>query len=115
MNVTNDPNLTNWIDSANETGTDFPIQNLPFGLFTVAGDDRPRIGVAIGDMVMDCGELGRQGLLDDHCEPAARDALGSTSLNKFWGWGERIGVPCASGCRPCFVWTCRSEGRHGCP
>ena len=88
MNVTNDPNLTSWIDSANETGCDFPIQNLPFGLFTVAGDDRPRIGVAIGDMVMDCGELGRRGLLDDHCEPAARDALGSTSLNEFLGLGR---------------------------
>ena len=88
MNVTNDPNLTSWIDSANEAGCDFPIQNLPFGLFTVAGDDRPRIGVAIGDKVMDCGALGRRGLLDDHCEPAARDALASTSLNDFLALGR---------------------------
>ncbi len=88
MNVTNDPNLTSWIESANEAGCDFPIQNLPFGLFTVAGDDRPRIGVAIGDMVMDCGALGRCGLLDDHCDPAARDALAATSLNEFLGLGR---------------------------
>jgi fumarylacetoacetase len=88
MNVTNDPNLTSWIDSANTAGCDFPIQNLPFGLFTIAGDDRPRIGVAIGDMVMDCGALGRRGLLDDHCEPAARDALSATSLNDFLGLGR---------------------------
>ena len=74
MNVTNDPNLTSWIDSANTAGCDFPIQNLPFGLFTIAGDDRPRIGVAIGDMVMDCGALGRRGLLDDHCENEAAQA-----------------------------------------
>ena len=56
-NETHDPKLRSWVESANEPGTDFPIQNLPFGAFTrhdLSDDDLPaRIGVAIGDQVFD--------------------------------------------------------------
>jgi fumarylacetoacetase len=52
--TTHDPALRSWVASANEGGTDFPIQNLPFGRFRRAGSDEPwRIGVAIGDQVLD--------------------------------------------------------------
>ena len=52
--ATHDPALRSWVASANEAGTDFPIQNLPLGRFRRAGSDDPlRIGVAIGDQVLD--------------------------------------------------------------
>ena len=54
MDTTNDPARTSWVTSANTPETDFPIQNLPFGVFRRAGtQDAPRVGVAIGDMVLD--------------------------------------------------------------
>ena len=54
MDTTNDPARTSWVTSANAPETDFPIQNLPFGVFRRAGtQDAPRVGVAIGDMVLD--------------------------------------------------------------
>ena len=52
--ATHDPALRSWVASANEPDSDFPIQNLPFGRFRRAGSDEPlRIGVAIGDQVLD--------------------------------------------------------------
>jgi len=47
---TNDSALTTWVESA--SGSDFPIQNLPLGIFSV-GQRRRRAGVAIGDFVLD--------------------------------------------------------------
>ncbi len=43
----------------------FPIQNLPYGVFRPPHDPAPRIGVAIGDYILDLAELERQGLLSD--------------------------------------------------
>ena len=56
MNKTHDPALTSWIESANSPDTDFPIQNLPFGVFSRKGDSERRVGVAIGDQIVDIGE-----------------------------------------------------------
>ncbi len=62
LNATHDPKLRSWVDSANEAGNDFPIQNLPFGRFRAAGSSEAfRIGVAIGDQVLD---LRATGLVD---------------------------------------------------
>ncbi|NVM89757.1 fumarylacetoacetase [Variovorax sp. SG517] len=62
LNATHDPKLRSWVASANEAGTDFPIQNLPFGRFRTAGSSEAfRIGVAIGDQVLD---LRATGLID---------------------------------------------------
>ncbi len=53
-NATHDPQLRSWVDSANIAGCDFPLQNLPFGRFRPSDSDEPfRIGVAIGDQVLD--------------------------------------------------------------
>jgi len=64
INETHDPNLRSWVESANDPNTDFPIQNLPFGLFARLdlGSD-PRVGVAIGDQVLDLTECLRANLL----------------------------------------------------
>ncbi|MEJ8811911.1 fumarylacetoacetase [Variovorax ureilyticus] len=62
LNATHDPKLKSWVNSANEAGCDFPIQNLPFGRFRPAGSKEGfRIGVAIGDQVLD---LKAAGLVD---------------------------------------------------
>jgi len=54
MDATHDPALTSWVASANAPDADFPIQNLPYGRFRRRKVDEPwRIGVAIGDQVLD--------------------------------------------------------------
>ena len=59
LDETHDPKRTSWIDSANEPGCDFPIQNLPFGVFRRRGSkEAPRAGVAIGDRVLELGAAG---------------------------------------------------------
>ncbi|WP_295542892.1 fumarylacetoacetase [uncultured Pseudacidovorax sp.] len=63
LDKTHNPHLRSWVESANVAGCDFPIQNLPFGRFRRAGgsDAALRIGVAIGDQVLD---LRAAGLVD---------------------------------------------------
>jgi fumarylacetoacetase len=57
-NDTHRPDRRSWVDSANAPRADFPIQNLPFGVFRDwEGDDSPRVGVAIGDCVLDVSAL----------------------------------------------------------
>jgi fumarylacetoacetase len=56
VNETHDPALTSWIESANSPDTDFPIQNLPFGVFSRRGEVERRVGVAIGDKIVDVAE-----------------------------------------------------------
>ena len=54
LDATHDPKLTSWVESAQKPGSDFPIQNLPFGRFRRAGRKEAwRCGVAIGDHVLD--------------------------------------------------------------
>lgn len=45
--------LRSWVESANTPDTDFPIQNLPYGVFLHPQSNAPRIGVAIGDRILD--------------------------------------------------------------
>jgi fumarylacetoacetase len=60
LDFTHAPDATSWVLSANRAGTDFPIQNLPFGRFRRAGTtEARRIGVAIGDQVLDLAALGQ--------------------------------------------------------
>ena len=59
MNATHDPKLRSWVESANDPACDFPIQNLPFGIFRKkGGKERPRGGVAIGDQILDLAAVG---------------------------------------------------------
>ena len=56
-----DPKLQSFIDVP--TGSDFPIHNLPYGIFRPSAGARPRIGVAIGNKVLDLSVLADRGLL----------------------------------------------------
>ena len=60
LDETHDPALESWVESANAPDTDFPIQNLPFGIFRSRKNraDTPRGGVAIGDQILDLAALG---------------------------------------------------------
>jgi fumarylacetoacetase len=75
---TNDPMLVSWVDSA--AGSDFPIQNLPLGIFSV-GQRRRKAGVAIGDYVLDL--VGIADLLDEDW----REDLSQPVLNSWLARG----------------------------
>ncbi len=81
IDETHDPKRLSWIASANGHA-DFPIQNLPLGVFSIA-DGEPRIGVAIGDMILDLRGLAEAGLLDDRW----MGALTRPTLNDWFGHG----------------------------
>jgi len=87
LNETHDPALQSWVESANQSGTDFPIQNLPFAVFRRADStEQFRGGVAIGEHIVDLqaalqtSVLGQQ--LQDFAALAARP-----SLNDFMAAG----------------------------
>ena len=66
VNETHDQNLKSWIESANAPDTDFPIQNLPFCVFTrTCSYENVRIGVAVGDFVLDIYSCYECCLFDD--------------------------------------------------
>lgn len=60
--------LRSWVESANSGETQFPLNNLPYGVFSVGGDD-PRCGVAIGDMILDVTGCEESGLIALDDEP----------------------------------------------
>ena len=57
------PLMKSWVASANNTDSPFPLNNLPYGVFSTVGSD-PRCGVAIGDMILDCQAAEEVGLID---------------------------------------------------
>lgn len=71
IDETHDPALTSWVPGA-DGHADFPIQNLPYGIFSV-GDDRPRPAVAIGDKLLDLAAI--SGLLPVEVTGHALNAL----------------------------------------
>ncbi|HEX6208228.1 MAG TPA: fumarylacetoacetase [Actinomycetota bacterium] len=79
-----DPGLRSWVPVPE--GSDFPIQNLPYGVFSRGGGPA-RAGVAIGDHVLDLGELALGGLLDGI--PGLRpEVFLAEALNPFLGLGR---------------------------
>src|ERR1700728_55327 len=56
IDSSHDPNLMSWVESADRADSDFPIQNLPYASFRKGGEERIRVGVAIGDMLLDASE-----------------------------------------------------------
>jgi fumarylacetoacetase len=78
--------LASWLTTANDGSTDFPIQNLPFGIFSTKNHDQ-RIGIAIGDQVLDLRECAQQGLFDD-IDRALKTACQSTMLNPLMSLGR---------------------------
>lgn len=78
---THDADAMSWVESANSGSTDFPIQNLPFGVFSHGGPaGRTRCGVAIGDRVLDVSAVA--GAYTDKAREAAK-ACEEETLNRL--------------------------------
>ena len=72
INETHNSNLSSWVESANDPNTGFPIQNLPFCVFRgPKNPDMPRVGVVIGDSVIDVWGLYGSGLISAETREAA--------------------------------------------
>jgi fumarylacetoacetase len=85
---THDPRLRSWVESANVRDTDFPIQNLPLCVFRPQDGRHPRIGVGVGDQILDllaCSDL--LGL-----EPRTAAACAAPSLNALMSLGREARV-----------------------
>lgn len=86
-NATHDPALRSWVESANSPNIDFPIQNLPLGVFRRrAAAATPAIGVAIGDQIFDLRRVRDIGLLRD-LPPPVSDAAAAQTMNPLMALG----------------------------
>ncbi len=83
MSRANNPNLKSWIDVPKDS--DFPIQNLPYGIFATE-TKTPRIGVAIGEQILDLSEIAKAGLFD--AIEFDKSVLSKNMLNWFIALGK---------------------------
>jgi fumarylacetoacetase len=84
MNPTNHPALRSFLPVPAESH--FPIQNLPYGVFRPKGDSEPRIGVAIGELILDLGIVVEAGLLGD--VPRAWEVFTASELTPLFAAGR---------------------------
>ncbi|KDD73772.1 fumarylacetoacetate hydrolase [Helicosporidium sp. ATCC 50920] len=77
--------MESWVTVAPES--DFPIQNLPYGVFSTDTDSTHRIGVAIGDWVLDLNELANSGFFNGPALSGS-DCFAQPTLNAFMGLGQ---------------------------
>ena len=78
-----------WVESANDAATDFPIQNLPFGIFSTDGEpESGRVGVAIGDQVLDL-KLALSHSPWSPAQQALLHPLADGDMNGFMGQGPQ--------------------------
>ncbi len=88
LNETHDPQRRSWLGAANEADGDFPIQNLPFGVFRRAHSSEAfRGGVAIGDQIVDLAAVLASGALTAPGLAAALGAAAESTLNAFMAAG----------------------------
>jgi fumarylacetoacetase len=80
---THDPNLTSWVESANDPASDFPIQNLPYCAYRLPGAQDARPAVAIGDRLLDLTGFGISSLLDVMAMPRAERTQLRATLSAF--------------------------------
>jgi len=86
LNETHDPKRRSFVESANAPGCDFPIQNLPYGVFRPAPGQPARVGIAIGDQILDVAAAGQT--FDGLAAEAAR-ACPVPALNHLMSLGPR--------------------------
>ena len=87
LNDTHRADLVSWVESANDAATDFPVQNLPLGMFRAPGRaDRP--GIAIGDMVLDLVAARDATLLDGENASLVEACVHARALNPLLAAGR---------------------------
>jgi fumarylacetoacetase len=84
LDETHDPARRSFVEDANRPDNDFPIQNLPLGVFSTEADPIARIGAAIGDHVLD---LKMASGASERFTQQTRGALQETSLNSLFALG----------------------------
>ena len=77
--------MKSWVASANQADCDFPLENLPYGVFRHG--PRTAIGVAIGDQVLDLQACAKQGLLSE-LQPETIAACSQETLNSLMALGR---------------------------
>lgn len=83
----NNPSIQSWISV--EKNSDFPIQNLPFGIFKPLGKDKkPRVGSIIGNTVIDLSALAHHGFFNSL--NFSTQVFKSDSLNDFMALGKAV-------------------------
>ena len=85
INSTHNADLKSWVEASNDPMCSFSIQNLPYGVFNSTNNSENRIGVAIGDHVLDLNLIEKAGLL-----PTTKPAFNKQSLNTFMAMGPKI-------------------------
>jgi fumarylacetoacetase len=80
LDRTHDGAARSWVASANEPDTDFPVQNLPFGIFRRSAAEAFRAGVAIGDRILDLSAPAARAALHQ-VAPEALSAASESTLN----------------------------------
>ena len=78
--------LRSWVESANDPLCDFPIQNLPYGVYRHR--DKAQIGIAIGDRILDLRACAENGLLAGLSETLLA-ACKAELLNSLMALGPR--------------------------
>ncbi len=87
INETHDVELKSWVESAHAPDADFPIQNLPFGVFRRKATHEPfRGGVAIGDQILDLVAAHKAGVFSGEAAAAAAHCTGP-ALNAYMAMG----------------------------
>jgi fumarylacetoacetase len=91
LDETHDARVRSWLDSANRSGCDFPIQNLPFAVFRRADSTQEfRCGVAIGDQIIDLAALAGLAVFEGQAAQGIR-AGAQSSLNSLMQLGSTVG------------------------
>jgi fumarylacetoacetase len=127
LDETHDPRALSWLDSANRTDTEFPIQNLPFAVFRRGGSaEEFRGGVAIGDQIIDLAALAALELFRGPAAQGIREGAQAT-LNSLMQQGPLVsnavrralftglleGSSLQAALRPCLVG--QSEAQYSVP
>ena len=86
LNSTHDPLRHSWVETANDPAGDFSLQNLPYGVFRTPAHPAPRLGVAIGDRVLDLDAAASAGLLPAPVSAACREP----ALNALMALGAPV-------------------------
>ncbi len=107
LDATHDPELKSWEESANAPGSDFPIQNLPFGVLRGA-DGVQRVGVALGAQIVDLRRASLLGFFAD-LPPGVEAACAAPDLGPLLALGrpawralrQRLSARLRASARPC--------------
>ena len=87
LDETHRADLRSWVESAQAPDSDFPVQNLPLGMFSsVTRSARP--GIAIGDSILDLVAASEQGMLDDALAALIQECARESSLNPLLAEGN---------------------------